>query len=448
MAITVRECTYDDVDEFRRLEGEYHYMGESHGAGDTIRFIFEEDGKWIALQTWAAACYALKPRDLEIGWNGALRAKRLKLVVNNRRFTILAPKGSRPNLASQLLGMAMRELPAFWEAKWGYRPLLAETFCDIERVSGTCYRAAGWREVGKTRGFSRVGHARDFFVKNDRPKVLYMKGFAKDAWETIVAKDLPKECEPAAHARQDGVLPCSLEQVESLFWEFCHAKDPRKRNKSIGIGTILTLFTMGVAAGANDLKAAHAYAANLTDEQLKAVGCAKKLDALGNPIPGKYACPCYRTFHYVLTHKDKAGRHDFDVADFAMRLSRWLTAQAGKLPRHLTIDGKFVREIVGLVSLVDAESGDVVAVAPASKKEGLKGRCELPVAQRMLAAQDLDGSVVSADALHCQDDTARTILEQGGDYVLQVKSNRPALVRQCMELSKARELVGSFKKKS
>ena len=53
--ITVRECQYDEVKKFRDLEGEYHYMGESHGAGDMIRLIFEEDGKWIALMTWAAA---------------------------------------------------------------------------------------------------------------------------------------------------------------------------------------------------------------------------------------------------------------------------------------------------------------------------------------------------------------------------------------------------------
>ena len=143
--ITVRECQFDEVEKFRKLEGDFHYMGKSHGAGDMIRLVFEEDGKWIALMTWAAACYALKPRDERIGWNPVMRASRLKMVANNRRFTILDKKGARPNLASQLLGMAIRELPGIWEAKWKYRPLLAETFCDIERTAGTCYRAAGWR---------------------------------------------------------------------------------------------------------------------------------------------------------------------------------------------------------------------------------------------------------------------------------------------------------------
>ena len=100
------------------------------------------------------------------------------------------------------------------------------------------------------------------------------------------------------------------------------------------------------------------------------------------------------------------------------------------------------------MSLVDAESGDVVAVAPASRKEGLTGECELPVTRRLLAGQDLAGAVVSADALNTQDDTARTILEQGGDYVLQVKGNQKGVLRQCEEIAHCRPLVGTLKKKS
>ena len=446
MEITVRECQYDEVKRFRKLEGEYHYMGESHGAGDMIRLIFEEDGKWIALMTWAASCYALKARDERIGWNPAMRQSRLKLIVNNRRFTILGERGARPNLASQLLGMAIRELPAIWEKKWGYPPLLAETFCDIERTAGTCYRAAGWEEVGKTKGFTR--HARDFYIPNDRPKVMYMKPFRKDAWDLIVSNELPREYEPATHTRADGILPFPPDQVESLCWELCHVKDPRKRNKSVSVGSILTLYVMGMAAGAKDLKEAHAFAKRLTNEQLKALGCPKKKDKFGEPIEGEYLPPSYSSFHYLLVHKDKAGRHDFDVADFAAHLSKWMTAQAGKLPRHLAVDGKFIKEVTGLVSVVDAETGELVAVSPASKKEGLKGRCELPIVQKTLSAMDLSRAVVSADALSCQQNTAQIILEQGGDYVLQVKSNQKKLADQCDTLCRCKHMVDSFKKKS
>ena len=448
MNITVRQCMIGETEWFRKLEGEYHYMGESHGAGDLVRLVFEEDGRPVALMTWAAACYCLKARDERIGWNPAMRAARLKLVVNNRRYTELVPKGSRPNLASQVLGMAVRELPAIWERQWGYRPLLAETFCDIERTKGTCYRAAGWEEVGKTKGFSRVNHARDFYIPNGRPKVLFMKPFRRDAWDLIVSNALPDEYDVAAHSKSDGVLPFSPGQVESLHWELCHVKDPRGRNRSIGIGPLLAIFTMAVAAGAKDMKEAHAFAKRLNNAQLKELGCPKAKDALGNEVWGKRVCPSYNAFYHLLRHKDKAGRRDFDVADYAAHLSKWMTAQHGKLARHLAADGKFVDEVVGLVSVVDAESGDVVAVAPASKKEGLKGRCEYPVLRDTLSGMDLSGAVVSTDALSCQDDTAHTVLANGGDYVLQVKGNQKGVLRQCEELSRIRPLVGSSKKKS
>lgn len=446
--ITVRECKYEDRKRYNELEGEYHYMGESHGAGDTVRLIFEEDGEWVGLMTWAAACYALKPRDERIGWNHAMRRLRLKLVVNNRRFCIVAPKGARPNLASQLLGLAIRELPAIWKAKWGYVPLLAETFCDIERVAGTCYRAAGWEEVGKTKGFTRSRHTRDFYIPNGRPKVLYMKPLRKDAWDLIVSNDLPRECECAAHSNADAVLPFSGNQVESLAWELCRVKDPRGRNRSVGIGPILTLYTMGVAAGAKDLKAVHDFARRLKNWQLKELGCPRRKDMFGDPVEGEYVCPSYNAFYHLLTHKDKAGRHDFDVADYAAHLSKWMTAQAGRLPRHLAVDGKFVKEATGLVSVVDVESGDVLAVSPASKKEGLKGRCELPIVQKTLASMDLSDAVVSADALSCQHVTAQTVHEQGGDYVLQVKSNQPRLAEQCETLCRIRPVGDAFKKKN
>ena len=210
----------------------------------------------------------------------------------------------------------------------------------------------------------------------------------------------------------------------------------------------LTLYTMGVAAGAKDLKAVHDFARRLKNWQLKELGCPRRKDMFGDPVEGEYVCPSYNAFYHLLTHKDKAGRHDFDVADYAAHLSKWMTAQAGRLPRHLAVDGKFVKEATGLVSVVDVESGDVLAVSPASKKEGLRGRCELPIVQKTLASMDLSDAVVSADALSCQHVTAQTVLEQGGDYVLQVKSNQPRLAEQCETLCRIRPVGDAFKKKN
>jgi hypothetical protein len=68
-----------------------------------------------------AACYALKDRDLRISWSAPQRLQRLKLIIQNRRFLMLAPKGASPNLASQAMGAALRALPELWREHVGYR---------------------------------------------------------------------------------------------------------------------------------------------------------------------------------------------------------------------------------------------------------------------------------------------------------------------------------------
>lgn len=52
---------------------------------------------------------------------------------------------------------------------------------------------------------------------------------------------------------------------------------------------------------------------------------------------------------------------------------------------------------------------------------------EIPVLPRLLKLLDLDGAVVTADAMHCQKKTAKVIRQGKGDYLLQVKDNQPSL---------------------
>jgi hypothetical protein len=117
--------------------GEYHYLGQGHPAGDTMRMVAELDGQWVGLLMWGSACYRLKPRDQFIGWTATQRAQRQKLIVQNRRFLLLVDRGEHPNLASHILGAVVRQLPELWYEAFGYQPVLAETFTDIEAFEGT-----------------------------------------------------------------------------------------------------------------------------------------------------------------------------------------------------------------------------------------------------------------------------------------------------------------------
>ena len=106
-------------------------------------------------------------------------------------------------------------------------------------------------------------------------------------------------------------------------------------------------------------------------------------------------------------------------------LSAWLRVHSGALPAGLALDGKMIRDLIGLVCLVDHETGVPHAMAVMSMKEGEGERCELKTAQKLVTAlPDLNHELVTGDALHCQAATAQAIVAQGGDDLLQVKDNQ------------------------
>ena len=122
--LVVRLCADHELLKFRELMSAHHYLKGGRSAGDTLRYVAELNGEWVALLTWGAAAYKLKHREAWIGWGIGLRKARLKLVVQNRRFCLLFEPGTMPNLASQILGACLRRLRADWFAAFGYMPLV------------------------------------------------------------------------------------------------------------------------------------------------------------------------------------------------------------------------------------------------------------------------------------------------------------------------------------
>ena len=136
----------------------YHYLGYHPLPGAQLRYFARAEEGLLALLGFGAAAWKTAPRDDFIGWTPNQRQARLHLVANNARFLILPWVRSR-HLASKLLGLAARRLPRDWHARYGYRPVLLETFVDKERFSGTCYRAANWLCLGDTRGRGKLDTA-------------------------------------------------------------------------------------------------------------------------------------------------------------------------------------------------------------------------------------------------------------------------------------------------
>jgi hypothetical protein len=168
---------------------------------------------------------------------------------------------------------------------------------------------------------------------------------------------------------------------------------------------------MALLCGARQLSEIARFATRLQPKQRRELGLPLK-----KGTKAFYEVPSYSVFYQVLTR--------IDPVPFAAVLSEWLSSRQDTLPGALALDGKMIRDIVGTVSLVDVEDGAPVAVSVMDQKENTT-RCELKVAQELLAAvPSLEGKTVTADALHCQKKTARTILEKGGEYFLQIKANQ------------------------
>lgn len=72
-------------------------------------------------------------------------------MVCNSRFLIL-PHVKVPHLASHVLELALRRLQEDFRQRYGYEPLLVETFVEQERFAGTCYRAENFIEVAARKG--------------------------------------------------------------------------------------------------------------------------------------------------------------------------------------------------------------------------------------------------------------------------------------------------------
>ena len=108
--VTVRHLREDELGQFNYYLQEEHYLESSALVGEWLRYVAEVDGRWVALLTFSAPALHLKARERWIGWSARQRARRLGLVVSNSRFLVLPERQRYPNLASRVLGLALRRV--------------------------------------------------------------------------------------------------------------------------------------------------------------------------------------------------------------------------------------------------------------------------------------------------------------------------------------------------
>lgn len=140
---------------WQTLLTQYHYLGFTTRVGQSLRYVvYTGNGQPVACLLFGAAAWKTAARDLFIGWSTQARERNIFRVINNMRF-LIPPWVNVPHLASHILAMALRRLPDDWRTKYGFKPVLVETFVEQGRFKGTCYKAANWQCVGSTTGRTR-----------------------------------------------------------------------------------------------------------------------------------------------------------------------------------------------------------------------------------------------------------------------------------------------------
>jgi hypothetical protein len=180
---------------FRELIGRYHYLGYAvpFGALQYLISVSKPTPTVVGCLQFSSAAWRLRARDVWIGWDDATRARKLPHVVCNSRF-LLVPWARIQNLASTVLGLALRRLRVDWHSRYGVEPLLVETLVDPEHYTGTSYRAANWVQLGETSGRGRDDRAHQRHGVS--PKRIWAYPLTRDAVERLRGGKLAMSAPP------------------------------------------------------------------------------------------------------------------------------------------------------------------------------------------------------------------------------------------------------------
>ena len=114
----------------------------------------------------------------------------------------------------------------------------------------------------------------------------------------------------------------------------------------------------------------------------------------------------------------------------------------------IAVDGKTVRSTEKMKSyrqplhIISAQLSEL-GLTVASKSVSGKSN-EIPAVQDLLKELDISGCLVVADALNCQKETAKVIVENNGDYLLSVKGNQPTLLNNICDYIQDAQLRGTM----
>lgn len=294
----------------------HHYLGALPKIGETIWYIATLNDEWVALLSFSSAALKCAVRDQWIGWDFRHQYDRLHLVTNNSRFLIL-PEWHYPNLASRTLALCKKRLPVDWLATFGHPLVLLETFVNPDKFQGTIYKAANWKFLGYTKGFSRtqVGYSNTA----QSPKMVFIQPLVAEA-RTLLSRSVLEK----SYCNGAPKMMLTANQMKSLPYFIEKIPDPRRTHgRRHRLSTILAIAAGATLCGMRGYNAMAEWAKNLGPKARERFRCRREN---GRPVvPSEYVI------------RDILIRIDPEELDRA--LQQWNAAHAGE-DESLAIDGK------------------------------------------------------------------------------------------------------------
>jgi hypothetical protein len=418
--VRIRLLQPEERERFDQLMSEQHYLGNAPLVGEQVRYVAEYQGQWVGLVAWSAGAYGLKLREEWIGWNASQKKRRLSLVANNSRFLILEG-WHEPNLASRLMKLCLQQLSQDWTDLYGHGVLVAESFVDPQQFLGTCYKASGWTLLGHTQGYRRS--RQDFYLAHDHPKQLWVRELRPGARTVLRGRNAPEALRNVASTHAPECLQ-TPEELQPMRLYFDGVSDWRKRKSDFPLSSLITVSLCAllckVCLGQRDLAA---FAADLTVDQMEALRFPRDWTSRHR----RYRSPSESSFFRLLSH--------LNSRQLEAALLEWQDHVLGKrnpAGDQVAVDGK---ELLNSQGLQIASAYSVSDGRWLGSEAVAEGSNEIPAVQKLLRRIELDGSLVTADALHTQTETARIIVqERGADYLFTVKGNQKGVSENVQQL--------------
>lgn len=419
--VEVRLIEPHEREEFDLRLKRDHYLHQPDVAGPTLRYIAKLDGQIVAILLFSSAALHIKARDLWIAWSPRQRARRLGMVVNCARFLVVPDRSKLPNLASRILALALKRLSQDWLTHHGKPVLVVESFVQGPRYNGTCFLACGFSRVGTTSGHSR--DSRDFYVQHGTPKQLFVRSLHPKGRELLCQSRLP-----ASIAQYEAVVagPCPLQapSLGNLYQRFRALSDPRQGHglyhRQSWVLAIAAVCTLMGGSGFRDFES---ISSKFTNRQLRALGVQPDKH-------GTLRSPSDSTFRRIL--------NAVDVRQFVAIIGQWLLEQEPATIARLALDGKTLRgsgrrdgKALQIFSAVTHQMRMTLQQLPIEEKTN-----EIPNFKPLVrAVNPPPGTIVTADAMHCQQESARCVVEEfGGDYLFGLKGNQDGILDRAERL--------------